>query len=104
MLERGFKFGESVSSPWVAEDENDMRLWFEVFEEVVPDNVDNVVDNSKIVVKFEGDELVAEGEMYLFSTTGQLLLRAENRMNVVGLPAGIYVVRAAEGVVKVSIR
>lgn len=104
LLERGFKFGESISSPWVVEDENDMRLWFEVFEEVVPDYVDNVADNSKIVVKFEGDELVAEGEMYLFSTTGQLLMRVENRMNVAGLPAGIYVVKAAEGVVKVSIR
>ena len=66
--------------------------------------MDNVVDDSKIVVCFEGDELVADGEMYLYTTAGQLIMRGENRMNVASLPIGVYVVRAAEGVVKVSIR
>ena len=84
-----------------------IRLWFETFEEVVEpetDNVENVVDNSQMVVWFEGDELVADGEMYLYTTAGQLIMRGENRMNVASLPVGVYVVRAAEGVVKVSIR
>ena len=104
LIEQGFVFGENISSPWVVEEGNDIRLWFEVFEEVVPDNVENVLENSEIVVWFEGDELVAEGEMYLFSMAGQLIMRGENRMNVSNLPVGVYVVRAAEGVVKVSIR
>ena len=104
LTEQGFVFGENISSPWVFEEGNDMRLWFEIFEEIIPDNVDNVVDDSKIVVCFEGDELVADGEMYLYTTAGQLIMRGENRMNVASLPVGVYVVRAAEGVVKVSIR
>ena len=106
-IEQGFAFGENIDSPWVMEEANDMRLWFETFEEVVvpdPDNVDNVVDNSQIVVWFEGDELVAEDEMYLFNTNGQLVMQGENRVNTVGLPAGVYVVRTAIGVAKVIVK
>ena len=107
LTEQGIAFGENIDSPWVMEEANDMRLWFETFEEVVvpdPDNVDNVVDNSQIVVWFEGDELVGDGEMYLFNTNGQLVMQGENRVNVVGLPAGVYVVRTAVGVAKVVVK
>ena len=106
LKEYGFAFGEAIASPWVMEEANDIRLWFETFEEVVepePDSVENVVDNSQIVVWFEGGELVAEGEMYLFNANGQLIMRGENRMSVAGLPTGIYIVRTAKGVAKVAI-
>ena len=107
LVEHGFVFGENIDSPWVMEEANDMRLWFETFEEVVEpeaDNVENVVDNSQMVVWFEGDDLVAEGDMYIFNINGQLVMRGENRMNVVGLPAGVYLVRTAVGVAKVFVR
>lgn len=107
LVEHGFVFGENIDSPWVMEEANDIRLWFETFEEVVEpeaDNVENVVDNSQMVVWFEGDELVAEDEMYLFNTNGQLVMQGENRMNTVGLPAGVYVVRTAIGVAKVIVK
>ena len=107
LAEQGFAFGENIDSPWVMEEANDMRLWFETFEEVVvpdPDNVDNIVDNSQIVVWFEGDELVGDGEMYLFNTNGQLVMQGENRVNTVGLPASVYVVRTAIGVAKVIVK
>lgn len=107
LKEHGFAFGEAVVSPWVMEEENDMRLWFETFVEIIepePDNVENVVDNSQILVWFEGDELVGEGEMYLFNVNGQLIMQGENRMSVVGLSNGVYVVRTAEGVAKVIVK
>ena len=107
LKEHGFAFGEAVVSPWVMEEENDMRLWFETFVEIIepePDNVENVVDNSQILVWFEGDELVAEGEMYLFNANGQLIMRGEDRMNVVGLPVGVYVVRTIDGIAKVIVK
>ena len=52
-------------------------------------------------VWFEGEELVTEGDMMLFNVKGQLMMHGVNRMNVVGLPAGVYMVRTANGVAKV---
>ena len=99
LAEHGFELGEENTAPWVLEEGNDLRLWFEAFEEVVA--VDDVKDDAKVVAWLEGDELVAEGEMYLFNINGQLMSQAVDRMNVVGLPAGVYVVRTAEGVAKI---
>jgi hypothetical protein len=79
-------------------------LWFETFEEEVepePDSVENVVDNSQIVVWFEGDELVATGDMMLFNVNGQLVMCGAERMNVASLPMGVYVVRTSTGAAKV---
>ena len=99
LAEHGFELGEENTAPWVLEEGNDLRLWFEAFEEVVA--VDDVKDDAKVVAWLEGDELVAEGEMYLFNINGQLMSQAVDRMNVVGLPAGVYVVRTVEGVAKI---
>ena len=102
-----------VATPWKLEEGNDLRLWFETFEEVFdpdpepdpePDSVENVEDNKLMVVWFEGEELVAEGEFYLFNVSGQLMKQGVDRMNVGGLPAGVYVVRTAETAAKVIIR
>lgn len=115
LKQQDYKFGEVVATPWKLEEGNDLRLWFETFEEVFdpdpepepdpePDSVENVEDNKPMVVWFEGEELVAEGEFYLFNVSGQLMKQGVDRMNVGGLPAGVYVVRTAETAAKVIIR
>lgn len=102
LVEHGFVFGEDIASPWMLEEIGDLRLWFEDFDEIVA--VEDVQENTRIVVWFEGDELVAEGEIYLFNLNGQLMSHTVNRMNVVGLPTGVYVAKTTEGVAKVIIR
>ena len=81
------------------DEDNDLRLWFETFEEEVA--IENVTEDAKISVWFEGDELVAEGDIMLFNVNGQLMMNAVDRMNVAGLPVGVYVVRTTNGVAKV---
>ena len=99
LVEHNFAFGKEISSPWVLDEDNELLLWFEVIDEdVAIENVDEDVEN---VVWFEGEELVAEGDMMLFNVKGQLMMHGVNRMNVVGLPAGVYMVRTANGVAKV---
>lgn len=99
LVEHNFAFGKEISSPWVLDEDNELLLWFEVIDEdVAIENVDEDVEN---VVWFEGEELVTEGDMMLFNVKGQLMMHGVNRMNVVGLPAGVYMVRTANGVAKV---
>jgi hypothetical protein len=102
LIEHGFAFGSKVASPWVLGEGSNLHLWFEDEGKLV--GVENVADDTNLVVWFEGDELVAEGEIYLFNLNGQLMSHTVNRMNVVGLPTGVYVAKTTEGVAKVIIR
>lgn len=99
LTNHNFVLGENVASPWKLNKDNDLRLWFETFEEEVA--IENVTEDAKISVWFEGDELVAEGDIMLFNVNGQLMMNAVDRMNVAGLPIGVYVVKTATGMTKV---
>ena len=96
----GFVFGDNVDSPWEYVDAN-LALWFE--KEMTGPNtaVDNVVANE---VMFEGDYLIAEGNIYLFNVNGQLMMYGVDKMNISGMPAGVYVVRCADTAVKVLLK
>ena len=101
LAEHGFVIGESIASPWKYE-KGELYLWFE--KSVEETAVDNIKEDLAVIVWFEGDELVAEGEMYLFDINGQLLSQGVDRMNVAGLPAGVYVVKTTTATVKVIVK
>ena len=101
LAEHDFAFGETIASPWQYE-EGELYLWFE--KPVEETAVDNVKEDLDVIVWFEGDELVADGEIYLFDVNGRLMLHGDNRINVVGLPAGVYVVRMHHASSKIVIR
>ena len=65
---------------------------------------DKCPSEQKMIVWFEGDELVADGEVYLFDVNGRLMLHGDNRINVVGLPVGVYLVRTHQASSKIVIR
>jgi hypothetical protein len=97
----GFALGDNVDSPWEYVDAN-LALWFE--KEIQGPNtaLDNVIDNN--VVTFEGDYLIAEGNIYLFNVNGQLKMYGVDKMNISGMPTGVYVVRCADTAVKVILK
>ena len=102
LMEHNFLFGENINSPWVLDEDDVLRLWFESFEgEGNPDSVENVVDNSQIVIWVEGDELVAEGDMMIFNVNGQLMMYGVDRVNIASLPMDVYLVRTENGIAKV---
>ena len=94
-----FVFGETITSPWKLSKDNDLNLWFEILEEGVA--IENVTEDAEISVWFEGDELVTKGDMMLFNVNGQLVMYGVDRINVVGLPIGVYMVKTATGMTKV---
>ncbi len=96
-----FAFGDNVDSPWEYVDAN-LALWFEKDIKGPNTALDNVIDNN--VVKFEGDYLIAEGNIYLFNVNGQLMMYGVDKMNISGMPAGVYVVRCADTAVKVILK
>ena len=105
LAEHNFLLGEDVAAPWAFEaaDDIDLRLWFEDAVRLESD-VDNVRGESETIVWFEGEDLVANGPMYIFNLNGILLARGENRMNLAEWPLGIYIVKTNAGVAKIALK
>ena len=101
LTNHNFVLGETIASPWELNEDNDLGLWFEMLNGDVEVAIENVTEDTKISVWFEGDELVTKGDMMLFNVNGQLVMYGVDRMNVVGLPIGVYVVKTATGMTKV---
>jgi hypothetical protein len=68
------------------------------------DDTETALDNIETAVVFDGEVLVAEGDIYLFNVNGQLLMQGVNRMDVTELSAGVYVVKTASTTAKIVIK
>ena len=68
------------------------------------DDTETALDKIETAVVFDGEVLVAEGDIYLFNVNGQLLMQGVNRMDVTELSAGVYVVKTASTTAKIVIK
>ncbi len=67
-------------------------------------NIGTVLDNAERGVVFDGKVLMAEGDIYVFNVNGQLMMQGVNRLDVVELPIGVYVVRTTNAIDKFVVK
>lgn len=67
-------------------------------------NIGTVLDNVERGVVFDGKVLMAEGDIYVFNVNGQLMMQGVNRLDVVELPIGVYVVRTTNAIDKFVVK
>ena len=68
------------------------------------DDTETALDNIETAVVFDGEVLVAEGDIYLFNVNGQLLMQGVDCVSVDRLPAGVYVVKTATVATKIMLK
>ena len=68
------------------------------------DDTETALDVVESAVVFDGNVLMAEGDIYIFNVNGQLIMQGADRMDVTELSAGVYVVKTASTTAKIVIK
>ncbi len=78
--------------------------YYDLLAEEDDDDIETALDGVETAIVFDGEVLMAEGDIYLFNVNGQLIMQGANRMDVTGLSAGVYVVKSANTTAKVVVK
>jgi hypothetical protein len=78
--------------------------YYDLLFEDDEENTETALDVVESAVVFDGEVLMAEGDIYLFNVNGQLIMQGADRMDVTELSAGVYVVKTASTTAKIVIK
>ncbi len=66
--------------------------------------IQSAVAEKAQAIRYDGTSVVADGDILLYSTTGQLVATGSQAISTSSLPKGVYIARAGEQTLKICVK
>ena len=63
--------------------------------------VDNIISDSNNDISIIGNEIIANGEIYLYNINGQLILKGSDKLNLENVINGVYIAKTTHATKKI---